>query len=68
MIREFVKEKLYNVECVDFFISNCVDGNEYNNYKAVMIIKQPPYLMVPAKLEGQWFDDYALKVCMNLMA
>ena len=50
------------------FISNCVDGNEYNNYKAVMIIKQPPYLMVPAKLEGQWFDDYALKVCMNLMA
>ena len=44
------------------FISNCVDGNEYNNYKAVMIIKQPPYLMVPAKLEGQWFDDYALKV------
>ena len=50
------------------FISNCVDENEYNNYKAVMIIKQPPYLMVPAKLEGQWLDDYALKVCMNLMA
>ena len=61
-------ETVYNVECVNCFISNCVDGNEYNNYKAVMIIKQPPYLMVPAKLEGQWFDDYALKVCMNLMA
>ena len=27
-----------------------------------MIVKQPPYLMVPVKLEGQWFDDYALKV------
>ena len=39
MIREFVKEKLYNVECVDFFISNCVDGNDYSNYKAVMIVK-----------------------------
>ena len=44
------------------FISNCVDGNDYTNYKAVMIVKQPPYLMVPVKLEGQWFDDYALKV------
>ena len=43
-------------------ISNYVDGNDYNNYKAVMIVKQPPYLMVPVKLEGQWFDDYALKV------
>ena len=66
MIREFVKEKLYNVECVDFFISNCVDGNDYSNYKAVMIVKQPPYLMVPVKLEGQWFDDYALKVSYEL--
>ena len=27
-----------------------------------MIVKQPPYLMVPVKLEGHWFDDYALKV------
>ena len=27
-----------------------------------MIVKQPPYLMVPVKLEGQWFDHYALKV------
>ena len=48
------------------FISNCVDGNDYSNYKAVMIVKQPPYLMVPVKLEGQWFDDYALKVLYEL--
>ena len=27
-----------------------------------MIVKQPPYLMVPVKLERQWFDDYILKV------
>ena len=27
-----------------------------------MIVKQQPYLMVPVKLEGQWFDDYELKV------
>lgn len=53
---------VYNVICVNCFISNCVDGNDYNNYKAVMIVKQPLYLMVPVKLEGQWFDDYALKV------
>ena len=53
---------VYNVICVNCFISNCVEGNDYNNYKAVMIVKQPPYLMVPVKLEGQWFDDYALKV------
>ena len=42
----------YNVICVNCFISNCVDGNDYYNYKAVMIVKQPPYLMVPVKLEG----------------
>ena len=34
------------------FISNCVDGNDYINYKAVMIVKQPTHLMVPLKLEG----------------
>ena len=52
--------------CMNCFISICVDVNNYNNYKAVMIVKQPPYLMVPAKLEGQWFDDYALKVLYEL--
>ena len=31
-----------------------------------MIVKQPPYLMVPVKLEGQWFDDYALNVLYEL--
>ena len=31
-----------------------------------MIIKQPAYLMVPVKLEGQWLDDYALKVLYEL--
>ena len=31
-----------------------------------MIVKQPPYLMVPVKLEGQWFEDYALKVLYEL--
>ena len=47
---------------MNYFISNCVDGNDYNNYNAVMIVKQLPYLMVSVKLEGQWFNDYALKV------
>ena len=59
-------ETVYNVICVDCFISNYVDENDYNNYKAVMILKQPPYLMVPVKLEGQWFDDYAFKVFYEL--
>ena len=58
----FEGETVYNVECVNCFISNCVDGNDYSNYKAVMIVKQQPYLMVPVKLEGQWLDDLALKV------
>ena len=44
------------------FISNCVDGNYYINYKAVMIVKQPTHLMVPVKLEGQWFHDYEMKI------
>ena len=57
---------VYNVTYVNCFISNCVDGNDHNNYKAVMIVKQPPYLMVPVKLEGQWFDNYALKVLYEL--
>ena len=46
-------DTVYNVLCVNCCISNCVDGNDYNNYKAVMLIKQPPYLMVPVKLKGQ---------------
>ena len=64
--RVFEGETVYNVECINCFISNCVDGNSYSNFKAVMIVKQPPYLMVPVKLEGQWFDDYALKVLYKL--
>ena len=62
----FEGETVYNVEYVNCFISNCVDGNDYSNYKAVMILKQPPYLMVPVKLEGHWFDDYALKALSEL--
>ena len=60
------EETVYNVICVDCFISNYVDENDYSNYEAVMIVKQPPYLMVPVKLEGQWFDDYAFKVFYEL--
>ena len=65
-LRVFKRKTVYNVKCVNCFISNCVDGNDYSNYKAVMILKQPPYLMVPVKLEGHWFDDYALKVLYKL--
>ena len=65
-LRVFKRKTVYNVKCVNCFISNCVDENDYSNYKAVMIVKQPPYLMVPVKLEGQWFDDYALKVLYKL--
>ena len=66
MKESFEGETVYNVEGVDCFISNCVDGNDYSNYKAVMIVKQPPYFMIPVKLEGQWFEDYALKVLYEL--
>ena len=65
-LRVFERKTVYNVECVNCFISNCVDENDYSNYKAVMIVKQPPYLMVPVKLEGQWFDNYALKILYEL--
>ena len=58
----FEGETVYNVECVNCFISNCVDGTDYSIYKGVMIVKQPAYLMIPVKLDRQWFDDYALKV------
>ena len=58
----FEGETVYNVKRVYYFISNGADGSDYSNYKAVMIVKQPPYLMAPVKLEGQWFEDYALKV------
>ena len=32
----FEGETVYNVECVNCFISNFVDGYDYSNYKAVM--------------------------------
>ena len=44
----FEGETVYNVECVNCFISNCVDGSDYSNY-TVVTVKQPPYLMVPVK-------------------
>ena len=45
----FEGETVYNVKCVNYFISNCVDGSGYSNYKAVIIVKQPLYLMVLVK-------------------
>ena len=62
----FKRKTLYNVKSVNCFISNCVNRNDYSNYKTVMVVKQPPYLMVPVKLEGQWFDNYALKFLYEL--
>ena len=38
-LRDFKRKTVYNVKCVNCFISNCVDGNDYTNYKAVMIVK-----------------------------
>ena len=31
-------ETVYNVICVNYFISNCVDGNDDNNDKALIIV------------------------------
>ena len=50
----FEGETVYNVECVNCFISNCVDGNDYTNYKAVMIVRQghPTPVLLPGKSHG----------------
>ena len=47
-------ETVYNVICVNCFISNCVDGNGYSNYKAVMIVRQwhPTPVLLPGKSHG----------------
>ncbi|KAF6293143.1 hypothetical protein mRhiFer1_009047 [Rhinolophus ferrumequinum] len=52
--------RTYNVSCLDCLLSACVSN--VTEKHSVVLLHQPPFVMIPVKHSGPWFDDKGLQV------
>ncbi|XP_023382928.1 endogenous retrovirus group K member 13-1 Env polyprotein [Pteropus vampyrus] len=52
----------FNVSCNNCQLSNCVTSAN----TSVLVLRQPPFIMVPVNLKGPWFDEYGLQVLKEI--
>ncbi|XP_070313017.1 endogenous retrovirus group K member 25 Env polyprotein-like [Odocoileus virginianus] len=52
------------VDCDTCFLSSCLSPRF--NVSAFIILKRPPYLMVPVNLTTYWYDNYGLAVLQHV--
>lgn len=67
-IRKF-ENGTYNVQCFNCTITNCLDPTLSPHI--VIIVKQPPYVMLPVKLDEPWYDGpglYAIELMKNALS
>ncbi|XP_039734492.1 endogenous retrovirus group K member 13-1 Env polyprotein-like [Pteropus medius] len=52
----------FNISCNNCQLSNCVTPVN----TSVLVLRQPPFIMVPVNLTGPWFDEYGLQVLQEI--
>lgn len=46
---------LYNVTCMNCNLTSCV--STWNKGKNILVLSQPPHIMLPSNLSELWYDD-----------
>ncbi|XP_052585803.1 endogenous retrovirus group K member 13-1 Env polyprotein-like [Peromyscus californicus insignis] len=57
----------YHVTCFRCIITNCISPRERQKMQIMMIVKRPPFIMMPVQLHNMtWYDNSALQVLRQL--
>ncbi|KAL0623081.1 envelope glycoprotein [Plecturocebus cupreus] len=51
----------YSITCSACTLTNCLDSTVFST-PVILIVQQPPYVMLPVNISGRWYDDRALQV------
>ncbi|XP_061000121.1 endogenous retrovirus group K member 6 Env polyprotein-like [Dama dama] len=51
---------LYHVHCFNCTLTNCIRGMENNS--GALIVKQPPFVMMPVNLTEPWYEESGLEL------
>ena len=57
---------LYHVHCFNCTLTNCIRGMENNS--GALIVKQPPFVMMPVNLTEPWYEESGLELWNKVRA
>ena len=59
--------KSYHVNCYSCKLTNCITSAEPKDLNVMLIVRRPPFVMLPVDLEDEpWYDNSALRVLTSL--
>ena len=56
---------VYNVQCFNCTTTNCITRDN-GNYKVMLLVRQPPYIMIPVNVTGSWYNDQSIRALQLL--
>jgi hypothetical protein len=57
-------EVLCNITCQGYYLTTCISS--HNKDKYILIMVQPPYVLVPTNSLGDWYADWGLQVVKEI--
>lgn len=60
-----VENDLYKVKCYNCTLTNCLTKDN-GNIKIMLIVRQPPYVMIPVNITGDWYDNQGTRILQLL--
>ena len=59
------KENVFTTQCDNCTLTNRISP-DIGNYKFMLIVKQPPYVMILVNITGNWYDNQGLRALQLL--
>lgn len=60
-----MENDLYKVKCYNCTLTNCLTKDN-GNIKIMLIVRQPPYVMIPVNITGDWYDNQGTRILQLL--
>uniref|UniRef100_A0A5F4WES7 Retroviral envelope protein GP41-like domain-containing protein n=1 Tax=Callithrix jacchus TaxID=9483 RepID=A0A5F4WES7_CALJA len=51
----------YSISCINCTLTNCMDSSMFPT-STILIVHQPPYVLLPVNISGDWYDEKALQI------
>ncbi|KAL0589139.1 envelope glycoprotein [Plecturocebus cupreus] len=56
----------YSIYCENCILTNCIDSSLFPVH-TLLLVHQPPYVMLPVNVSGPWYDEKALLVFQQVL-
>ena len=58
----------FHIRCEHCILTNCIDAGLPKNQTTFLIVHQPPHVLLPVTLKGDWYEDTGLYILQKLDA